>query len=62
MRDINRIDVVLKELGDLWKKQPDMRLGQLLLNLDLSLENSHVMWNMEEDAWLELIRKKNEEW
>ena len=62
MRDINRIDVVLKELGDLWKKQPDMRLGQLLLNLDLSLENSHVMWSMEEDAWLELIRKKNEEW
>ena len=33
MRDVNRIDGILKELAEIWKKQPDTRLGQLLLNV-----------------------------
>lgn len=33
MRDPKRIPKVLKELGKIWKKYPDLRLGQLLLNL-----------------------------
>lgn len=33
MRDINRIDNILKELGNIWKEVPDLRLGQLLLNV-----------------------------
>ena len=33
MRDVNRIDGILKELAEIWKKQPDTRLGQLLLML-----------------------------
>lgn len=33
MRDPNRIDKVLKELGDIWKQVPDWRLGQLFCNL-----------------------------
>ena len=32
MRDINRIDGILKELGEIWKEYPDLRLGQLILN------------------------------
>lgn len=32
MRDVNRIDKVLKAIGDVWKQYPDLRLGQLLLN------------------------------
>lgn len=32
VRDINRIDGVLEELGKIWKEYPDLRLGQLLLN------------------------------
>ena len=33
MRDLNRIDGILKQIGDIWKRQVDMRLGQLLLNV-----------------------------
>ena len=33
MRDINRIDEVVKTLAVLWKRVPDWRLGQLLNNL-----------------------------
>lgn len=33
MRDINRIDLILDRLKILWKKHPDLRLGQLILNV-----------------------------
>ena len=32
MRDINRIDPMLKRIGEIWKKYPDLRLGQLIKN------------------------------
>ncbi len=33
MRDIERIDPFLKRLGDCWKKVPDWRFGQLMVNV-----------------------------
>lgn len=33
MRDVQRIDVVLDKLSKIWKTVPDLRLGQLLLNV-----------------------------
>lgn len=30
MRDKNRIPIILKELGDIWEKNPDLRLGQII--------------------------------
>ena len=30
MRDINRIEPFLKEVGEQWKKFPDLRFGQLI--------------------------------
>ena len=33
MRDPNRIDKVLNEIKEIWKKYPDLRLGQLLCNV-----------------------------
>lgn len=33
MRDINRIDEILADLGEQWKRVPDWRLGQLFNNL-----------------------------
>src|SRR5437764_11905452 len=33
MRDPNRIDRMIEMLWELWKAQPDMRLGQLLVNV-----------------------------
>lgn len=62
MRDINRIDKLLNELGELWKKQPDMRFGQLIMNLDLSLNDNSIMWNKEDEDWLKLIQNKKDEW
>lgn len=33
MRDANRIDVILSEIKSIWKKYPDLRLGQLICNV-----------------------------
>ena len=33
MRDPKRIDVILQEIGAIWRKYPDMRLGQLIGNV-----------------------------
>lgn len=33
MRDPNRIDRILEAVKAIWKKHPDMRLGQLLCNV-----------------------------
>lgn len=43
MRDINRIDEFLEELGKIWKEKcPDWRLGQLICN---------VFGNMDKDPF-----------
>lgn len=34
MRDPNRIDGILARIGRAWKRNPDMRLGQLIANLN----------------------------
>ena len=53
MRDINRIDPLLAKLGELWKLYPDMRFGQLIINL---LDNpGKDPWCIEDDAWTEII-------
>lgn len=33
MRDASRIPEILKRLEELWKKYPDLRLGQLISNV-----------------------------
>ena len=33
MRNPDRIDKILDEIKQVWEKYPDMRLGQLLLNV-----------------------------
>jgi hypothetical protein len=33
MRDPHRIEPFIKELEKLWKKHPDMRFGQLVINI-----------------------------
>lgn len=53
MRDINRIDKVLNELGDIWKKFPDLRLGQLLLNV---LQDP-ALYYIEDSELIEYLRK-----
>lgn len=50
MRDPNRIPDVLRALGLLWQKYPDLRLGQLLLNFD-------VAYYTEDDVVLALLEE-----
>ena len=55
MRDSKRIKKVMKTLEELWNIDPDMRFGQLFLNLEYFKKTS--TWNAEEDEWLEAIKK-----
>ena len=53
MRDINRIDPLLAKLGELWKQYPDMRFGQLVINIFHDLGKDP--WYLEDDAWMEIL-------
>ena len=46
MRDINRIPRILNLLGLIWQKQPDWRLGQLIIN---SIDDSVSVFFLEDD-------------
>ena len=50
MRDPARIDRILTKLGEVWRKSPDMRLGQLVDNLRLSEPTLFQRWNFEDDG------------
>lgn len=55
MRDLNRIDNFLKEIGKIWKDRvPDWRFGQLMFNF-FSKEGDPFYW--EEDAFIEKLKK-----
>lgn len=42
MRNPKRIPIILKEIEKYWEKYPDLRLGQIIINLNTLLsENTH---------------------
>ncbi len=54
------IERVIAGLRRLWKKHPQQRLGQLLLNLsrnETGATDVHVLWNLDEDALMKRIRE-----
>jgi len=53
MRDINRIDNILQRLGDLWKKFPDLRLGQLICNV---LQDP-TLYYVEDNQLIDILEK-----
>ena len=53
MRDINRIDTILERLGKVWKKVPDMRLGQLILNV----AQDPALYYIEDDQLMDALEK-----
>ena len=59
MKDPNRIVEVLERLGDLWRKYPDFRLGQLICMLSRKRDDpSHAdIYDVEDDDLLEAIRR-----
>lgn len=63
MRDINRIDPFLEELGELWKTHPDLRFGQLvsIINDWLYNKRAHIpMFYIEDDDMLNLLKEIRE--
>ena len=56
MRDINRIEKVLYELGKLWARHPDYRFGQLLINYGIVNDDINV-WTNEDDILLKFLKK-----
>ena len=55
MRDPNRIDTFLKELGKIWKEEvPDWRFGQLMFNF-LSQTGDPFYW--EEDKFIKRLKE-----
>ena len=56
MRDPNRIEPFLKELGDIWKSQcPDYRFGQLIFNVFESRREN--LWFTEEDRMISYFKE-----
>ena len=47
MRDPARIPRIMKKLGKLWKRYPDWRFEQMLINSGLIPDGSH--WFVEDD-------------
>jgi hypothetical protein len=63
MRNPDRIDPFLNQLGELWKKYPDLRFGQLItfiLSKDEQFPPSKpafAMFYLEENEWEELCQR-----
>lgn len=64
MRDKERIDRILKSVEFIWKNNPDLRFGQLVLNLyrelegPLETESSRVFF-CEDDKLEEMLKNVN---
>lgn len=54
MTDPDRIEKILALLEAVWKKYPDFRLGQLLINVK-GYEESHDLWHLEDDVLIERL-------
>ena len=53
MRSPKRIPKILKELELIWKLYPNLRLGQLIFNLEY-VDN---IYNMEDEQLIKILRK-----
>lgn len=54
MRDPKRIERVIQQLYSAWRAFPDMRLGQLVLNITRA-ETTSELWNLEDDQMERLL-------
>ncbi len=60
MRDPKRIHKILGALRAVWDCNPDMRLGQLLLNLTRGsqMEDDIIqIWHAEDEEWLKQMER-----
>lgn len=55
MRDPERIDKVLKVLGDNWKKLPDWRFSQLICNMQSAAGDD--LFYVEDDEFADMVEE-----
>jgi len=60
-RDPNRINEILYMLSDLWHENPDLRLGQLLVNLVKPHNPCPEVFFIEDDELIEKVGKVADE-
>lgn len=58
-RDVNRIEPFLGEIAKVWKRQPDMRFGQLITILEYRAKAKGIqdLFYLEEEGFLELLQE-----
>ena len=54
MRDPNRIDAVIEAVKNEWKKEPDWRLGQLIVNISRAAGMEDPFF-LEDDRLMQLL-------
>lgn len=57
MRDKKRIGRIMKLIETYWNKNPDQRLGQILINLGVAYD-SFQHWTVEDDVWEKHLKSK----
>lgn len=62
MRDPQRIDEILDELRDFWKKYPDLRLGQLVVNVVAPNEPTPEVFYIEDTEFMFRLKKFREKY
>ena len=55
MRDPKRIDVVIEAVKEEWKKEPDWRLGQLIVNISRAAGKMDPFF-LEDDMLMKVIK------
>ena len=59
-RDPKRIDIIIEMLRVVWKQNPDLRLGQLFVNID-TRSDSPDLFMLEDDRFLQVLEQLAEE-
>ena len=60
MRNPNRIKPFLKKLEEYWEKHPDLRFGQIIINMKPESKNPPLFF-IEDEDFEKLIDKRNED-
>lgn len=58
MRDPNRIDPMLELIREVWKAHPDLRLGQLIINLSDTSNGKPELFYLEDDEFARRILRR----
>jgi len=58
-RNPNRIPRIMAKLQALWEEYPDLRLGQLIMNIDGTNKD---FWHVEDSEWEKKITRCHQNW